>query len=168
MAGSPTWEIGEVLTAAGVNAWLVPATQSRTADQSVTSSTALVDDNTLAAAVAANATYHVEAVLIFVGGTQGSSDLKIAWTAPAGVTMNWVAAGKNTGGTNTWTDAQTTPGATVALGTSGATVRMAKIEGTLVTGATAGTLQLQWAQNTSSGTATTMKTGSVLQLTRTA
>lgn len=168
MPGSPTYTIGQLVTSSDINNWFITDTQARSATQSVTSSTALVNDDTLSASVIASATYHVEAFLIFTGGTQGSSDLKIAWTAPAGVTMTWWVQGLNTAGTYTVTAANVLPTTTVALGTSGATVRVARIEGALVVAATAGTLQLQWAQNTSSGTATVMGIGSLLKLTRVA
>jgi len=45
--------------------------------------------------------------------------------------------------------------ATVTAGTNGASLRSARMYGSLIVGSTAGTLQLKWAQNTSSGTATT-------------
>lgn len=168
MPGSPTHSIGQVVTADEINNWFITGAQARSTDQSVTSSTVLVNDDTLLAAVVINAIYHVEAELVFLGGTQGSSDLKISWTAPAGVTMNWIGIGKDTAGAFTWPTPLTTPTATAAFGTLGAAVRMARVEGSLITGATPGTLQLQWAQNTSSATATTMKAGSILKLTRVA
>ncbi|NJP75705.1 hypothetical protein HCJ99_34060 [Streptomyces sp. C1-2] len=46
-------------------------------------------------------------------------------------------------------------------GTTGTTFK-----GTLVVGSTAGTLALAWAQNTSNASATTLKAGSRLELTR--
>jgi hypothetical protein len=54
-------------------------------------------------------------------------------------------------------------GTAEAFGTNGTTTLMAaELSFTLVTSSTAGNLQLQWAQNTSNATATTVKAGSVL------
>lgn len=111
---------------------------AKTADESVSSSTTLQDDNHLTTFVAANATYRVKAVLIYDGEAFGG--LKTNWVAPASATF--------TGGT---------------YATSG---QPTIVEGTLVTSGTSGIFKLQWAQVTSNATATTVKSGSFMVLQR--
>src|SRR5688500_7801947 len=57
---------------------------TKTANQSVTSSTVNVADNHLTLPVAANAIYHVSVVVIVSGAQAG--DWKQQWTFPAGAT----------------------------------------------------------------------------------
>jgi len=111
--------------------------------------------------LAANATYFFVCFLDYEGGTQGSSDLKFAWTGPSGYSIRYLLSAITTGGAGTNGFLRAAAGASV--GTSGAgNTWGAVLTGTAGTGSTAGTLQLQWAQNTSSGTATIVHAGSVL------
>jgi len=125
-------------------------------DESVTSSVTLQNDDDLVAAVVASATYLVEWDLRIDGATAG--DFKYAWTGPAGATMRWVSLGHAVG--DTTNVAQTTTdvaaiGTTVSHGTLGTGVSShVHGSGILIVSTTAGSLQLQWAQDTSSGTAT--------------
>lgn len=166
----PTWVVGQVLTAADVNSWFVPLTVTKTADQSVTSSTALVNDTALSVTVAANATYQLmDCVLFYNGAAQGTADLKFQFTGPAGSTLNMTALAFPTSGGfgGTVFSGITGLSATRTAGTNGSSNTLpALLYGTLVTTATAGTFQLQWAQNTSNATATIIKAGSVLTLYR--
>jgi hypothetical protein len=132
-------------------------------DESVTSSTTLQNDDTLFSPVAANSTYLVVCVLFYEGGTQGSSDLKFAFTGPAGAGFSQAVAryASNTfglvykGGLGT----------TTACDTAGAgNVNTLLAFAGLTTSATAGTFQLQWAQNTSSTTPAIVHTRSALGL----
>jgi hypothetical protein len=161
--GIPVFTDGSVWTAADVNTWCVPLSASKGSDENVTSSTALQNDNDLFLAVAASASYRVMGRLIYTGGTQGSSDLKISWTGPSGTTLLWNTLGQDTSGNTSWSNTHTGIGDTAALGTASGATRMVTVEGILTVGSTPGTFQSQWAQNTSSGTPTAMRTGSVLQ-----
>lgn len=149
---------GARLTAAMLRA-VAPDAAYKSVDQSVTSSTTLVNDNALFLPLLASATYFFAFSIIYEGGTQGSSDIKTAWTFPSGTTMRYTPVRYNTAGTlasfpNIQTDV-------VASATSGAgTLRSFQGTGTVITSTTAGNLQLQWAQNTSSGTATIVHAGS--------
>lgn len=161
----PTWITGQVLTASDVNSWFVPLAAVKTADQSVTSSTTLVNDTQLLVAVAASATYRLDALIYYTGGTTGSSDLKLGWTVPAGTTI--------TGGADSVANplavAQVfmTQSSVLFSATNGAGNPFPiSLWGTVVTSGTAGNLQLQWAQNTSSATSTIVKTASLLTLLR--
>lgn len=156
---------GSQLTAAEWNE-VQPAQIIKPTNQSVTSSTTLVNDNSLFLPVAvANATYVFRSFLIYKGGTQGSSDLKLEWAIPSGATLTCVIAGIGTGGGSFVGQGFTLSG-TVALGTAGSTVCGVLFYGTLVMSSTTGTLQLEWAQNTSSATATTVEAGSLVELVR--
>jgi len=165
----PTWSSGQVLTAADVDSWFVPLVAYKTADEAVTSSTTLQNDDDLFVSVAASATYQLIAYFIYDGGTTGSSDLKIGWTFPSGLTMAYGHIGMTTSATITEASVATSSDQTnnPQFGSDGAGQnRAAYLLGTVFVSTTAGTLQLQWAQGTSSGTATHMKKGSWLQLQR--
>ena len=144
---------------------LAPFMAYKSNDQSVTSSTTLANDNALSLPVAANGTYFFICMLKFEGGTSGSSDLKFAWTGPSGFGMNYQLTGLNAGGGSTLGFMRSATGSTG--GTTGAgNVWGTTMLGTVTASSTAGTLQLQWAQNTSSATATIVHAGSVLAMWR--
>lgn len=131
-----------------------------------TSTTTLTADPHLTFALEANATYDFEMDLLYNGGTNGSSDLKFGFTGPSGFTMSLgallvsIPAGVNVGG-----GTQATTFTSGSVGTS--TPLYARVTGSLVTSGTTGNLTLTWAQNTSSGTATTLTTGSKMSARRT-
>ncbi|MFC7846119.1 right-handed parallel beta-helix repeat-containing protein [Streptomyces sp. NPDC057382] len=107
-------------------------------------------DPDLTLPVEAGGIYDVECVAVW---TTGGGGFRATWAAPAGATMAWT---DNDG---------------VGASTAGAVVTFASgtgttFKGTLVVGATAGSLTLSWAQNTSNAAATTLKAGSALKLTR--
>jgi len=135
--------------------------------QSVTSSTVLVNDTALAIPVSvASAQYNFEAFFLYQGGTGGASDLKLQWNVPAGATLNYAIAGLGSGGGNLASNAFIS-GTPAAVRTNGAgNLLTAVLSGTLIMGVTTGTLQLQWAQNNSSGTSTQMMAGSSAELMR--
>jgi len=127
----------------------------KTATETVTSSTTLQDDNHLDLALQPG-TYRIRAVLRAAGASGG--DVKIAWTFSGTLTRsNRTSSGPVL---STTTVADTTVRATtVALGTAvpygtdGTNGSLIE-EDLLLTVTVAGNLQLQWAQNASSGTAT--------------
>jgi len=156
---------GQRITAALLNS-MQPQTVIKPSDQSVTSSTTLVNDNDLVAAVVASATYIFACYLDYEGGTQGSSDLKWQWALPSGATLRYQNIGVGTGG-GAVTGATCTGATIVAFGTSGAaSLVAASMTGTLVMSTSPGFLQFKWAQNTSSGTATIVHAQSSLSLAR--
>ena len=158
----PTWVPGQVLAAADVNNWFVPLVAYKTSNQSVTSSTTLVNDNALSLAVAANAVYRMELGMTYTADTAG--DIKIAWTTPASSTIaQAVCMGLSTTAATSSDDftvgaSSAPPFGGIGAGSPAATLYIF----IFTTAGTAGTLQLQWAQNTSSATATTVQTGSYL------
>jgi hypothetical protein len=146
---------------------LVPVFARKTADQTKANAT-LANDTHLALAVSASSTYIVDLFLIIDGSLAG--DFKMGFTGPAGATMDWVIAAQGTGATGTngnQSFAYQTLATTDNAGTIGAAAKLVICPtGTLVTSTTAGTLQLQWAQNTTDATVTTLFTGSWLRLER--
>lgn len=142
-------------------------------DQTITSSTALTNDNELLLPVVANATYEVTAHIIYTAGAAAATNgFKQGWSAPAGASMDWVGHGKiDTDGTNSaasvWMAALSI-GSQLSHGGAGATQLVVVDHGWLEIGATAGNLQFKWAQATSSGTGTVVKAGSRLLLRRVA
>ena len=135
-------------------------------DEPVTSSAALQNDDALFLPVAANATYLWVCYLSYEGGTQGSSDMKFQFTGPSGATASYTFIYYPTSGgvgANTNISRATGLSSVVTAGTDGAGVKLGLIMiGTLVTSSTPGSLRMQWAQNTSSGTATIVHAGSIL------
>lgn len=135
------------------------------ADQSKTSDTALADATNLGFAVLANEEWHAEWTLFYTG-TLG--DLKLAITVPASATGIWgvhglvdsaiaSAADLQAGAVNAFGDANTK---LLGDGNNSATYVMAVVRATVFVAGTAGTVQLRFAQQTSSATATTLRAGS--------
>jgi hypothetical protein len=152
-------------------AWRIEAPYTfvrKPSDETVTSSTSLQDDNDLFVSVAANATYWVDGFIIYSGSDV--ADINAGWSAPAGATFDWAL---NTGD-NTATSANmpiyrlsSLVTDTIFVGCIGSTLRLsAPLTGVLVTAGTSGTLRFRWAQLASNATASTVRAGSFLRLTR--
>ncbi|MFJ8900042.1 hypothetical protein [Streptomyces sp. NPDC102370] len=124
----------------------------KTLDTSRTSTATPAADPHLFLTVAANATYIVEAVGVW---TSGGGGFRIDWTAPNGATM-------------VWTDNDGAGSAALGDDLTFAATTGTTFQGALITGNTAGTLTLRWAQNTSNAAATVLKAGCYLRLERVA
>lgn len=141
----------------------------RTADHAgITSSTTLADDGVLQLAVAANSVYVLQAMIVYTASAAG--DIKLGWSGPSGATLTWTPCGLTTT-TSASAGSVRLPSKTISdTDIPGAvdvsTPVTALPTGLLVVGATAGTFKLQWAQGTSDATATVVKAGSYLMLTR--
>lgn len=168
---SLTWLSGEVLTAAKMNAREPLAPVRKAADESLTSSIALQDDDELVVALAAGRSYRIEAHLLVSGNTAG--DVTIAWTTTGSIALlgNRTCLGPATTPTAGTTSADTTMRAARAttLGTSvnyGANSSAGYIRETFEVSCTvAGNLQLRWAQVVSNPAATIMSAGSWINIT---
>lgn len=162
----PTFLAGMVPTPDELNA-IASTIVIKSANQSVTSSTTLIDDNDLAAAVEADATYEFEVCLRVTGN---GGDIDVAWTGPSGASMSLRLCMGPDSGTADVTNTNVVRihrniGTEQVYGTT--TSNSAIVErGILVTSSNAGTLQLQWAQNSSNINATTVGSGSFLKLRR--
>jgi hypothetical protein len=140
----------------------------KTANESVTTSDVLQDDDVLLMAVRANEVWQFEFHLRVTGGTGG--DFKFDVTGPTAYTVLYTYEGFAAditvadGGERLSTGLnEGSGGATV--GTMG-TTHYVSIQGIMTIGANAGNLKLTWAQGTSNGTATTVAAGSYLKATR--
>jgi hypothetical protein len=164
----PAWAVGQVLDASDVNTWFVPTVAVKGSNQSVTSSTALVNDTALAVAVAASAIYEISAFVLYDGDSSG--DLKLGWTAPSGAVFNWMSGGLPLGATTASDNSSHTGqsvGSAAQIGCIGAgSPLVAPVTGILTTAGTAGNLQMQFAQMSSFGTATRILAGAALISTR--
>lgn len=143
----------------------------KTVDESITSSTTLQNDDSLLLAVEADAVYEIAGTLFYAGNVTG--DIKVAFTFPTGATLYWAGKGGSEadagyGGVGASRHSASVADASgTATAFTGSTTNLAIfIRALLVTSGTSGNLQLQWAQNTSNGTATTVKVGSYLRAIR--
>lgn len=144
---------------------------AKPANASVTSSALLTNDPDLTVSLAANATYLMTSTLKYEADTAG--DINVAWTAPAGASNVGTMAGLLSSATS---DANVfiigftinNSNGNAAGGLGAGTVRSIFFSGTLTTGATAGSITLQWAQKTTSSIATILYAGSFLSLQRVA
>jgi len=144
---------------------VAPDAAYKGADESVTSSTALQNDDALFLALPVNSTWMAFAAIFYQGGNNGAGDLKWQWTVPAGASaigghVSYFTSGVGVGNVNLGAFAN---GATTVSGTNGAGHSLPVLLLMSVTiGSTAGNLQLQWAENTSNATPTIVKAGSLL------
>jgi hypothetical protein len=144
---------GDRLTAALVRS-LVPDGAFKPSDQSVASSTTLTNDTALFFAVQAGAQYGWACYLDYEAAGPGTGDIKWHWTLPAGASIRYSVTAQTTAGAanvgTTYAGANTP----TAGGGGAGNLQSVYMNGALNVSSTAGTMQLQWAQNSSSGTAT--------------
>jgi len=172
LSGTPT--SGQVITASSGTAasWVTPSGGGsaplfvrKTADEAVTSSTTLQNDDHLFLALAASTYYTFQAFIDYDGATTG--DFKMGFTVPAGATINWFSVG---GGSAMSSDTAVTqmnirPRKDATANTYGAltTGDNLHVVGYVLTAGTSGNLQMQWAQGTSDATATNVRTHSWME-----
>lgn len=157
------------LTALKNNVVAINGFVAKTADESVTSSTTLQNDNHLAYTIGATGTYVFEVVIFGTSAANAAGDIKVGFSFPTG-TCRFAGSGPDPGlasgsvQSGEWfVQLSATSGSTaIGYGLSTSTVRIV-IEGTLAATAT-GTLQLMWAQASSSGSASTVKEGSYMRV----
>lgn len=131
--------------------------KSKLADETVTSSNTLQDDDHLFFPIGANETWAFNMVLSVSANASGG--LKYLFTVPSGAT----ATAKIAGSANPFASAINTD-LTAGNGTTNSILNTQSqlIYGTVVNGSNAGTVQLRWAQNASFGTGTTINKNSNL------
>jgi hypothetical protein len=158
---SITIATGMSLTPARLNA-LAPLYARKTVDQSIASSTALTNDSALLIPnLVAGAVYELWLHVLFRAAASGAiPGMKVDLTVPSGAAIAG-SAFELTGTLGLCVGNGAVGG--IAAATSNA---MFRESGLLVMGASAGTLQFRWAQNTSNASATTVASGSYLRLTR--
>lgn len=175
---------GQRITASLLRSML-PQTLRKTSDTSRSATTTVTADPHLQLEVEANAVYIWEGWIKYGGGTTG--DLNLDFSAPSGSLGEWAGIG---GGSSAVTGASAAPALVTDTVTSrGYMVRLETsdvaqarsfgtlgvsdalhiaLHGTLRVGSTPGTWSLDWAQNTSDATATTLYTDSWVRFQRVA
>ena len=134
-------------------------TVRKSSDQTVTSSTTLVNDSQLLFAVAANETYIFQAWL-YTYAADGTPDIKVTFTGPAGSTVLWSSSQVIFNAAAATTLTVVAPGGTTGDLFVDSNLRAIQLYGTILNSGTAGNLQFQFAQNTSSANGTSVKAGS--------
>lgn len=132
--------------------WKGDGVVRKTADETVNNSSTLQNDDHLKFPIEASEAWFVEAVLLTTGASI-NADFKFGWTAPASATASWNVVGvANTSnfnfvavGTTTANNGMLAIGGTSNIGSLAGTAPVI-IAGWFVAAATAGTIQLQWAQ----------------------
>jgi hypothetical protein len=132
-----------------------------------TSDTTLSDVTGMSVAVEASSTYIIDGFVAYTSAS-ATPDLKAAFSVPTGATGFWTLFGMDTADTSpgdintAYAAALTT---TLVAGTDATfTQQAAAIYGFIDVSTTAGTLQFQAAQNTSSATSMTVEAGSWIRL----
>lgn len=156
-----TWSIDNGTTWDRINQVVRKTTQ-----EIISSQTLLQDDNELFLALAANEKLVFEA-LLFVEGPAGA-DIKIGFTVPTGATIIWsgiglISTAADTGQLGTSTAIQTSGGSIIWGLLGGGAVIPVRLWGTVVNGANAGNLQLQFAQAVSDGSGIAINANSWLK-----
>lgn len=136
----------------------------KTADEVVNNSSTLQNDDDLLHALLADEVWRFDGMLFFDGGT--TPDIKVAFTVPAGATIRWTIYAQSDSGGTVYAGALVVVSGTASdTGAAGiGTFRILNIRGMVACGATPGNLQLQWAQNTTNASNTTLFANSSLVL----
>lgn len=155
---------GQRLTAALLRS-IIPGVAVKPAATSIANSAVLANDPDLAVPLAANSRYMFACGLYYTGAPTGNGGLNVGFSLPSGTSTTWAilcyaSAGQLTGAPG-W-QVFTSPTASRTLVTNGSTAEPAWILGSVTTGATAGNLQLQWAQSAAYATASVLMAGSFL------
>lgn len=161
------WDKIEAAHVAVVASIFTTAYAIKSVTEVVTASTTLQNDDHLFFPLAINSTYFLEGFVHYDGAVTPAGGLKAQFTLPAGAGIAWSNFGVNTSGLTQYN--ATTQGIGVArdMGTNGAGGILAfQPKGVLTTAGTAGTLQLQWAQQTANATPTQVFVNALLRLTK--
>ncbi len=129
-------------------------------------SNAVLDDNELSVPIGANQTYTIYGMLKS-SSTSATPDIRIAFNAPAGCVIDIAYRANNGTLTTLQSGNMRDVGVNTGLIPIGASIANSiMVMGSVVNGGTAGFLTLQWGQNTTNATATTMTAGSFFAATR--
>jgi hypothetical protein len=136
----------------------------KASDESVSSSTTLQDDNDLTLTLAANTTYSLSGFFVATSASS-TPDIKFDFIEADGTYMIAVLSGA-VGASGTIDNMDGSSGAQTVPLIGGSNAGISVHGGTVWTGGSGGVFKLQWAQNTSDATATTMKAGSWIKATK--
>ena len=143
-----------------MNQWTVPLVGIKSANQTITSQTTLINDADMRFAVAAGAIYEFHVYLRYSSGT--GQDWKSSFTVPAGASASFQRIGKDLSGNFGSVNEQTDAVSVTSLGSGVGTIIVAAFFGVLVTAGTAGNLIFQWSQQTAGAFNTTLYQNSYL------
>lgn len=162
-----TFLAGQNFTAANANNIAGITCKVKSTDNSLpNNTTTLTNDGELILPVSANTKYALLASIHYDSST--AADLKLFFTTPAGSTLAWTTFGLDGAATAVFGNLNVGAGVGVTGVVAGAGVgtRVACLaNGSIVTGASAGNVQLQFAQNVSDASTTTLRSGSWVMLT---
>lgn len=164
----PNITAGQDLTADLLNSGC-PFTVYKTGTTSRTSNIVATDDPDLIQALASGATYTFDVFLSVTGAAVSTGDIRVALNY-SGTTSSGTWGGlsfNNVAVTQIASNGQAIGASTSAYGTNGGNFSTIKISGYVVT-SSAGNLSVQWAQQTSSVTATNVRVGSWMRIFRAA
>lgn len=173
MPGEKTFSFREVMDASEMTTYFVQAASVvKSADETVTSSTTLQDDDQLQITVSANTSYWVDMLILYTG--LAAADLKVSYAGPSGATFAWVSDGGGSGNSavvdavsRTLQSMGSTPSYGCVEPVAGTGAQLCGLgKGVLTVGGTGGIFKLQWAQLASSATAVRIYAGSSLIVTR--
>lgn len=144
---------------------IAPDAAVKAADETVTDSATLQNDNDLFLPLPSTGTWAFQLWLAAVGTVAtGSGDIKVAFTWPTGASCLWSGIGFTAAASPAVniTAVRATSGTSSPFGAGTSEVGI-WLTGTIIMGGTAGDLQLEFAQNTASaGNSITVKAGSSL------
>jgi hypothetical protein len=161
-AGAMVAAGGELVFSDGVAWHRLPRPIVKTADESTTSDTSFDDDAALKFAVEASKKYWFRFTVFY--NTPTAADFKWQLAGPASPTLIvYDGMALAPGATALTVTRDAAFASSHALTETSGTIGKVVIEGFLHNGANAGTVALQWAQNTSNGSATTVRAGSRLE-----
>lgn len=160
---------GQRITA-GLLRSMLPQTVRKTADTSRSATTTFADDDHLSFSAEASAVYTMVGWIKYFADP--TPDVKIQFTVPTGCLGEWawMMPGSGTAATGTTgysirTETNDVTGSRTGYGTSDSQ-HFTPISGLFRMSTTAGSITLQWAQNTSNATATVLYTDSWLAFQR--
>lgn len=161
MSQFPAWAAGSKITAGGLTN-MEPLTAIKAGPTTITSNTTVAADPELQLTINNTGTYVLLGYLAMTGAAIGTGDMKLTFAFTGTTTFSsWCPFGVNIAGATSVNFAAPGFTSTQPIGVNGATVTGAHPTG-MFTVSTTGTVQLQWAQNTSSGTGTVLRQGSWL------
>ena len=156
------------VNAAELNRYLVQSSHViKPADESVTSSVTLQNDDHLFLQVEANTNYWLMCLLLYAGNTAG--DLQPTFSGPSGATFTWLSDALGSGITTTSdivSRSMQNISGNPAFGAVTGSDAVAIPKGLLQVGSSGGTFRFRWAQSVSSGTATILREGSMMMIRR--
>lgn len=141
--------------------------KSKTADETVTSSATIQDDNHLFFDVNENQTWELNGQLQ-VDNSSNNVNVKVAFQLPTGATMKMYVTGIQDAGGNAiqGSGLMTTSNASKTILISGGVSTLITFRGVITTGSSSGTVEFRWAQGTSNNSGTVIRSGSYMKIMR--